>query len=225
MRRFQQSALLMLAIGMAACGGPTLDTRTFELQYLDADEAARMVDPYIYGDRPEGAGAMSAVGNTLTVRETPDNLEKIARVLAQFDRPKPRVRLHFQLIEADGATTTDSAIADVEAELRKLFRYRGYKLLNEAFIGGTQGSHVEQVVGEQGESIEDAWVITARIGNVRAVGDSGTVELTVGVRSLQRGALETTLIARSGQRFVVGNAQLLRGGGTLIVTVRPELVF
>src|SRR5256886_8817065 len=42
------------------------------------------------------------------------------RVLAEYDRPRPFVRLTFHLIEADGATTTDPAIRDVEAALRHL---------------------------------------------------------------------------------------------------------
>jgi hypothetical protein len=50
------------------------------------------------------------------------------------------------------------------------------------------------------------------------------VQLDVGVRSPMRGALQTTVNARSGQTLVVGNAQLIQGGGTLILTVRPEIV-
>lgn len=200
--------------------GPTLETQTFELQYMPDWEAAQLVEPYVFADRPDAPGYMSAVSNMLTVRETPDNLERIQRVLAEYDRPKPTIRLHFQLIEANGSTTADPAIADVEAELRKLFRYEGYRLITEAIVGGTQGSHVEQVVGDStGE-----WIVTAHIENVRVTGDSGTVQVAAGVRSPIRGAFETTVNARIGQTLVVGNAQLIGGGGTLILTVRPEVV-
>jgi hypothetical protein len=200
--------------------GPNLETQTFELQYLPDYEARQLIDPYVWADRPGAPGTVSAVSNMITVRETPDNLEKVRRVLAEYDRPRPTVRLHFQLIEADGATTTDPAIADVEAELRKLFRYEGYRLITEAVVGGTQGSHVEQVVGDStGE-----WVVMATIENVRLVGDSGTVQVAAGVRSPIRGAFQTTVNARIGQTLVVGNAQLIQGGGTLILTVRPEVI-
>ena len=200
--------------------GPTLETQTFELQYLPDWEANQLIAPYVWDDRPGAPGSASSISNMLTVRETPDNLEKIERVLAQYDRPKPTIRLHFQLIEADGATTTNPAIEEVEAELRKLFRYEGYTLLTEAVVGGTEGSHVEQVVGNaQGE-----WIINAHIENVRIVGDSGTVRVAAGVRSPIRGSFQTTVNARIGQTLVVGNAQLIGGGGTLILTVRPEVV-
>ena len=203
-----------------ASSGPALDTRTFELLYLEQYEATPLIEPYVYFDRPDAPGTISATSNAITVRETPDNIEKIQRVLAEYDRPKPTVRLYFQLIEADGATTTDPAIAEVEAELRKLFRYEGYRLLTEAVVGGTEGSHIEQVVG----SGDNQWIVTATIENVRAMGDSGTVGVAAGVRSPMRGEFETTVNARFGQTLVLGNAQLMGDGGTLILTVRPELV-
>ena len=202
-------------------GGPALDTQTVELQYLDENEAMQLIRPYVFEDRPNAPGSMSAVSGAITVRETSDNLEKIRRVLDEYDRPKPTVRLHFQLIEADGATTADPAIAEVEVELRKLFRYQGYKLLNEAFVGGTEGSHVEQVVGADGA---EQWIVSAMIESVRMSGDSGTVRIRAGVRSPLRGAFETTVNARFGQTLVVGNAQIMQDGGTLILTVRPEVV-
>lgn len=202
-----------------ASGGPALDTQTFELQYLVEGEAVALIRPYVFEDRPDAPGSVSATSSALTVRETPDNLDKIRRVLAEYDRPKPTVRLHFQLIEADGATAVDPAIAEVETELRKLFRYQGYRLLTEAFVGGTEGSHVEQAVGTD----RDEWMVSAFIGSVRLTGDSGVVRVRAGVRGM-RGAFETTVNARFGQTLVVGNAQLIQGGGTLILTVRPEIV-
>lgn len=217
--------LVVLAVAVVwvafrfASGGPTLDTQTVELQYLDENVATELIRPYVFEDRPDAPGSMSAVSGALTVRETPDNLAKIRRVLAEYDRPKPTVRLHFQLIEADGATAADPAISDVETELRRLFRYQGYRLVTEAVVGGTEFSHVEQAVGtDRGE-----WMVSAFIESVRTSGDSGIVRVRAGVRN-QHGAFETTVNARFGQTLVVGNAQLMQGGGTLILTVRPEVV-
>lgn len=217
------TALAALGVALAACSrGPDLDTRTFELRHMAAHTAEALIDPYVWGDRTDAPGSYSTTGNTITVRETPDNLAKIARVLEEFDRPKPTVRLHFQLIQADGSSRPDPAIAEVETELRKLFRYSGYALVAEAVVGGMEGSNIEQVVGDAPP--EDGWIITAGIGEVRMSGDSGWVTMRVGVRNPMRGAFETRVNAREGQTLVVGNAQLMQGGGTLILTVRPEFV-
>jgi len=78
----------------AGCGGgPRLETRTFALRHLGPGEARAIIQPYVYTDRPGAKGDISAVQNAITVRETSDNLDRIARVLAQYDRPEPAVRL------------------------------------------------------------------------------------------------------------------------------------
>ena len=228
-RKFLAIGLFAVLLGVMVwalmryqASAPALETRTFELQFMEPHEARDLIRPYVWDDRAGAAGTMSAADNTISVRETPDNLDRIAAVLEEFDRPRPTVRLHFQLIEADGAARGDPAIADVEAELRRLFRYQGYRLVNEAVVGGMEGSHIEQVVGTDWN--EEGWIIIASIGSVRVIDDSGWVQMEVGVRSPTRGAFMTRVNARIGQTMVVGNAQLMTGGGTLILTVRPEIV-
>src|SRR2546421_6245023 len=140
-----------IAALLIACspGGPSLDTRTFALKYLHGQDAIPIVAPSVYADRPNAKGVFSVSDNAITVRETPDNLDKIARVLAQYDRPRPFVRLTFHLIEADGAATTDPVIRDVEATLRQLFRFRGYRLV--AGGGGSgpgRGEGTQRVASE-----------------------------------------------------------------------------
>ncbi len=211
---------IVLAVALTAChaGRPDLDTRTFELRYLREGEASALISPYVYADRPEGKGVFSVAGTMLTVRETRDNLDKIARVLAQYDHPRPTVRLAFRLIEADGTPTVDPAIADVEAVLRKLFRFRGYRLAAEGVVSGVEGSQVSQVL----RGPADLYAVSAEIDRLSGRGDSATVQL--GVR-LDRppGAFMTRLVVPLGKTAVLGNLSG-RGKTTLILTVRPELI-
>lgn len=213
--------LALVGLGvLMACSGPTLDTRTFELKYLRGDEARDIIRPYVFDDRPDGPGQISHQGPLITVRETPDNLEKIGRVLAQYDRPAPSVRLHFQIIQADGAIRSDPAIAEVEAALRKLFRFRGYRLLAEAVAGGMVGSELRQRVAGQG----GPYIITATIFEIRGSGDSGSVGVRAELFTSRGTVLNTSVTLRAGQTGVLGNAQMDEQLGTLILTVRPELV-
>ncbi len=79
----------VLAILLTACGsGVALETRTFRLQSLDDLVALTVIDPYVYGDRPNAPGAATAMQGVLTVRETSDNLDRNARVLEEFDTPR-----------------------------------------------------------------------------------------------------------------------------------------
>jgi len=215
--RLHVSLILTAAAALAACGrGPNLDTRTFELKYLGGEEASLIVGPYVYADRPNAQGMISYSRGTLTVRETSDNLDKIARVLAQYDRPRPLVRLTFHLIQADGAAASDPEIADVEATLRKLFRFRGYRLVEEGIFSATEGGEVTQQLGGGG------YLIHAEIRRVSGPGDSAIVELAVQLsgRDLQFG---TQVGVAAGKTAVLGNIGE-DPRGTLILTVRPELV-
>ncbi len=211
-------ALGMLAV--TACGGPRLNTRTFQLKNINGEDAARLLGPYVFSDRKDAPGAMSPLPASITVRETPDNLDKIARVLAEFDRPKPSVRLTFQIIQADGAATTDPAIAEVEAALRKLFRFRGYRLLAQTVVAGSEGSEVIQRV----DVPSGPYRLVVGIYEVRGSGDSTMVRLRTELDEGSVTALLSTVTLRGGQTAVLGNAQVDPRGGTLILTVKPEMV-
>ena len=212
------TALLVLFV--AACGSSSprlaLDTRTFALRYLSPDEARSLVAPYVFTDRTNSPGAMSATNGAITVRETRDNLERITRMLAQFDLPRPLVRLTFHLIQADGVATSDPAIADVEAVLRKLFRFRGYRLVEEGVFSATEGGEVNQQLGSAG------YMIGAEIRRVAGFGDSAIVQLGVHLRGrdVQFG---TQVGVPVGKTAVLGNVGE-DPRGTLILTVKPELV-
>ena len=222
------AALATLLIIMTGCGrSEKLDVQTFNLDYRSGYEAADLIDPYIYGDRAENPGAISATFEAITVRETRDNLEKIGRVLAEFDQPTPGIRLHFQLIEADSFQEEDPSISDVTQELRSLFRFEGYRLLGEATVpvagAGFEGQNFsQQFLGMDNPVRVDAIARVLRGGSVRL----DPVEL----RDEWGQILETSVNVKTGQTVVIGGgeARILDSGGrltgtqTLILTVRAE---
>ncbi len=73
-------------------------------------------------------------------------------------------------------------------------------------------------------SADGKYGIEVEIRQVRGTADSGSVLMDVGLRTFQGTGLRTSVNARAGQTVVLGNAQLGSKGGTLILTVRPELV-
>jgi hypothetical protein len=222
---------VLLGIVLAACGrAPNLETRTFRLQSLADHVALTVIDPYVYGDRPNAPGAATAMQGVLTVRETRDNLDRIARVLEEFDSPRQSVTLHFQVILANGAGSTDPAIAEVEEELRKLFRFAGYRLVAQGSVTGLEQSHVNQKMFTENPDNQSRarlmfsfYDIDASIGKVSSGGESGMVELEVqlgGNGSLLFGA---SVVLGIGNTIVLGTLQL-PGDQALILTVRAELV-
>ena len=209
-------AALIVVVSGACRQSPSLETRTFRVTHLQPYEVEALVAPYVYTDRAENGGMMSPGTQAVTVRETPDNLEKIARVLEEYDVTRPDVRLHFQLIEADGFTTSDPAIAAVEAELRKVFQFRGYRLAGEAVVAATNEAEISQRM----KSSDQAYQIEGRVYWIR--GDLVHLENVVLVQQNAGEILMTSVNIRPGQTLVLGSSPKEGSTATLLLTVRAE---
>ncbi len=228
--RLLASKSAVLAMFLTACGsGVTLETRTFRLQSLDDHVALAVIDPYVYGDRPAAPGAATAVQGVLTVRETSDNLDRIARVLEEFDSPRQSVTLHFQVILANGAGSADPAIAEVEEELRRLFRFAGYRLVAQSSVTGLAQSHVNQKMFTQNPDSRSPartmfrWYdVSAEIGKIVGSGGSAMVNLEVRLDGNSSMLFSASVVVGIGNTIVLGTLQL-PDDQALILTVRAEL--
>lgn len=190
-----------------------LETRTFTLEGVSPMEAANIIDAYVYRDRPHNPGMISADRNMLSVRETADNLDRIGRVIDELNAgagTAPETTLHFQLVEADGASETDPRIADVEAQLRKVLRFDGYRLLGEAFVT-TQAGPIDQPIRtpDGGEyriegTFGEGYEVTGN--NINVVDSNRELSLTF---STGGGSvlLRSTVNIRDGQTIVLGSTR------------------
>ena len=215
------AALGLLAVALYGCDRtPDLDVRTFTLEHRSGYEAAELIDPYIFYGRTGAPGAMSPTDNAISVRETADNLDRIARVLEDFDKAIPGLKLRFQVIEADSFQDPDPAIADVVEELRGLFRFEGYRLLGEAVVsvaGGTQeGQEFRQsFLGTEETFLVEAGARVQRPGTVRL----NPIKFWRGFSDV---LLETSVNVSTGQTVVIGGGKAREGGRSFILTVSAE---
>lgn len=216
-----------LVLALAACNRqvPDLDTRTFQLRGLSSHDAEEIIAPYVYGDR-EGAPGMISTNNstqTITVRETADNLAKIARVLDEYDKGpvSSSVRLRFQVLQADGAEEVDPAIQDVEEQLRSLFRYEGYALQTEGSIAAHVGARYSQFLGQSTDG-SAGFSVSGTIYDARETGDGTryTMQVEFGLPGLN--LLSTAIDIVDGQAMVLGTADPMKPGGALILVVRAD---
>lgn len=173
---------------------PALETRTFQLKHLTSRPAIALIDPYVYRDRPGAPGAISNPTGiqAISVRETPDNLDKIARMLEQFDvaSAAPSYRLHFQVVAANGSES-DPRLAPFEEALRKVFRFDGYSLVGEGYVTVSAGDFDLKInTGEESDYLIDG----------RISGGSLWLE-AFGPRA----SIESTLAFRPGQTLVLGS--------------------
>ena len=223
--RFTTVPLLLI---LTACDlGPNLEVRTFQVETTDAEQLQSvgvLIQPYVYKDRPNAPGSMSVstAANAITVRETPDNLDRIERVLAELTfppSPNSSFRLHFQFVEANGATEPDPAIADVVEELRRTFRFTGYSLTGEAVIAATPNEKFAHELQTQtdGRSYSISGNLTDPDHTLRV---RFTQKRTIGPRTFTDGTvLSTSVGIRPGQTLVLGSVPV-EGTGTLLVIAR-----
>ncbi len=231
-------ALITASVGalFMGCEGDSLEVRTFTLERLEAEQAFGLVDPYVYRDRESRPGTMTMSDGLITVRELPENLDRIAVVLEEYDRPRAAVRLHFQLIQANGFDDRDESIQAVETELRKLLRYSGYRLVGETVLQLREGGGGRQMLQGTLEGLgpdDSQFNLNASIGMVSTGEQGSTVELWVelqhfgapepGDRRRNNDILGTDVNAANGQSLVLGTTSALTGGGALILVVTPTI--
>lgn len=217
--RLLAAGALLCSATLPACDGGGTDTRTFALEHMSPHSAQSLVLPYV----PAGSASVRVSGSppALTVAASADQLDRIEEMLQRLDVAAPDIRLRFQLIEADGFTDADSAIADVEAVLRDLFRFDGYRLTAEALLATTPGSMSRQRLLGVGAMPLTLEVYVERISGAAESGFS--VDVAVHLRGPDGDILSTRVIVPAGQTVVLGTARPFEDRGALILVVRPEI--
>jgi hypothetical protein len=200
-----------------------LGVRTYDLEYLDTEAAQRIIDPYVFADRG-GMVSRDEQTGTITVRETPEMLDRIGEVLQRYDLPEPSVKLHFRLVEANGDVAPEDPRLEeiVQALPEDIFRFKNYRLIGEAVMTGIEWSGVAQGMVADGKR----YMIKGSIGEVRMTEEGGTVRLQVSLHADMYGPqiFSTAVNARLGQLIVLGSAQPDPSRGALILAVRVDLV-
>jgi hypothetical protein len=221
--------------------------RTFTLQSLSPKDAADLVSPYTMF--VPGAGVYEAGGalRAITVRGTSEMLARVDSILRANDHPRATLIMRFQLIAASENAARDPAISDVDTELRKLFRFAGYRLLSQGTAITNEGQNFNLTMGGvNGEALKLAGfvVATRAAGNgplyvvdgvVSSPAAGGTAQLSIALeRDIQRfvnGAathateilLSTGLTVPLGQTVVLGSAAYGATIPAIILVVRPEV--
>ena len=173
--------------------------------------AAALVGPYVYEDRPEAPGALSYFAGTqlISVRETPDNLDKIGRMLTEFDtvRSEKQFQLHFQILEANGVATNDPRLEAVEQELRKVFRFEGYTLMGEAHVTASTGRFQVNVMPSANLLNESTTTVRVtqsyRIAGRIEPGEKMHLDIAMG-----QVGIETSFSFYAGQTVVLGSMMI-----------------
>ena len=137
------------------------------------------------------------------------------------------VQLVFHLVEADGFADEDSEISDVVAELRKLFSFRGYRLLSTSLLNVGLARSMSGVIGSGSQRIiaDDSERPLTIQAEVTARRSSATVRARVTLTDVYSRwtLLEASVTIRDGQRVVLGSARRSAEEPVFILIVTPRI--
>lgn len=208
-----------------------LDVRTFPLQHLSAGDAARLVAPYMQWKNTSVFDAGARV-HAITVRAPKTTLATVDSLLRAYDRAPVTLVLHFKLIAAVDSTIHDLAIAEIDATLRSMFKFGGYRLASQSSATVNENSTYDLNLAYGGTG----YTLTGSLGPATGAGSNMSQQLTVRLHGMVsrpdgRGNLynqmvsivSTGLTVPIGQTVVVGGSAGGGDGRTLILAIRAEL--
>ena len=152
------------------------------------------------------------------------------------------VRLLFHLVQADGFTDEDPEIADVVAEMRKQFNFRGYRLLStlvqNIVLERPPGSSRLEGSGTQRIAVGDSAGVVLALGvEAGARRGSPTVRIEVSLTSVVpwnirnhartdpvERYLQASVTIRDGQKVVLGSTQVSAEEPRLFLVLTPSFV-
>lgn len=224
--------LPQLPQGLAGAPYPVL---TFPLQSLSADAAAKLLAPYM-PDRNAGVFDASNAISAITVRAPKEVLNTVDSLLRVYDHAPATITLHFKLIAAsDSAVARDAAISEIDATLRQMFRYGGYRQIAEGTTTISEHSNFMMTLTSGGANYE----LSGSAGGTSGSGANLSQQLTVrlygstipngiALPAGQRGSAGRTIVSTGltvpvGQMVVIGGATGNDAGRTLILVVRPDV--
>jgi hypothetical protein len=209
-----------------------LSIRTFKLRNMRPDDAAKLLTPYVTS--PGGGVFEAGSVGAITVRETFTTLTLIDSLLRTHDKPRAVMSMRFKLIAALDSPMRDPAIVDLDAELRKLFRFPGYELIGEGTMLSeestdfmtTLSTKARRIVGNA-MSPPEAFRIRGWMDGITGTGGDRSIRVQVTLQDAGNDSelLRTGLTLAIGQTVILGSAKptMTLGRAALILVVQPEI--
>ena len=214
----------------------TLRKEIIRLKYVNASAVQSLL--YFYTSRQMNIIINAGIPDILIVSDTPENVEKILAAIREIDIKPADVLFTVQLVlgsEADAQTDSDLQADPIIKELRKLLRYKGYKLLDSTLVRVINRERATVVLGPKaefefalqpdvaGDAKAPVIKTEVRLRQVirAAIQESATMKAAPAIVTT---LIESTLNIKSGDRTVVGVSKLDGGDKGLILIISGKIV-
>ena len=172
----------------------------------------------------ENMGSIRIKGpNTLSVRETEENILKIKKMIEKYDVPFKQIWLELRLIYASNETNGGSKMPDelktVSEQLKSLFRFNKYELLDDAKVSVEENSHCMFRTGKG--------YCDVKIQNVEFINENGGLiklkNINLQGRVNNGPILATTVNIPNGDTLIIGTSSADESGKALIAVVTAKV--
>jgi hypothetical protein len=222
----QQSRATAAADTESPARAQGLSHRAFTIRFKTVDAAYLLISPSL---GPRGSIRAQPHQRTLTVVDTPQNLRRIAELIASFDLPPRSVEVSVQLILASsGEGTPEPTPPPIRGVIEKLnalsTRWNDYRLVGNAQVRGTEGESSSLRVGEdyQVNFRVDGISDESRIIRFKPF-ELERRELTVEGNERYARVMHTVLNLRDSQLFIVGASKMEQSNRALFMTITASL--
>jgi len=201
-----------------------VETKVYKVRNRSAASLARIVELHLPGAPGTGV-AVDEVTNSLIVRETKQNLAKVAGVVEKFDTELATLLLQFRIIYAshDGEKVDDS-IKDVADELKKLFDYTRYEAHEGPLVKVQQGHSASVEDTGSGMNVEVRRCdYDAESGKIRIEGLKASRKVEKEGEKPSFLNISTTIKVDVGHTVVLGGASSKNAKDALIVVVKASV--
>lgn len=199
MRTFVRG-VVALCISAGSLVAQTLETKTIELRHLRPMEAVKLLSPYV---RSTGGGVFDVSEKIaiVTVRDTPDNIALMEKVLAKYDHSPATIRLVFQLIEADTGNRLTTAGSfrspvglDLDSTLRSVLRFPTYRLLAQGVATVGEFSSLAQQMANADKNF--FYRLSTDVGTIRlsSSGSGGASTPVQQISNVAVGAIDSNAV-------------------------------
>jgi hypothetical protein len=196
----------LAAVPEAEGQGSGLVVQVFTVKFRTMDEASSLIRPLL---SPEGSVLILPSRRSLTVKDTPASVERVARALAAADLPPRSLSFSVSILQGGsgmmpGVVVRDAAEVEAAGErLKRMFNLGGYVVLDSVQVQGVEGDAV-------GFAIAKDYRLDFRLERSSDAAVARLKDLVLsrrreeGNKKVFRDVLRTSINVSRGQPFVLG---------------------
>lgn len=210
-----------------------------EVRYISTSDAVNLVMPYL--NREYGATITPSRSlKVLTVKDTPETIQKIKEVLARYDVKPLDLQFSVDLIKGsmeEGKTDQDLKTNSLIRELQKVLSYKSFSKIGSSVIRVQDNSRTEQRIGgvmqEEREnykpdpiqlilSLQPSYVKDGRDELFQVDVDLRWDKFLSGKNTVH--LLNSSLSMKNGEKTVVGVSKLNGDDSSLILILTAHII-